>query len=366
MIRFLIEKEFKLIFRNSFLPRLIVFMPIMMMIVLPFAANLEVENINFTIVDNDRSSYSTQLVDKISASQYFILENNSNSYSEAMKGIESGASDIVVEIPYRFEQDIVNGNGSEVYIAANAVNATKSAMGSSYLVAIVSDFVSDLTYQTGIDASIPIVIATQNRFNPTLNYKFFMVPALMVMLLTIMCGSLPALNIVGEKESGTIEQMNVTPVGKFQFIFAKIVPYWIIGFVVLTICFGIAFIVYGLVAKGAYLAIYLSAFLFIFVISGFGLLVSNFSATMQQAMFVMFFFLLILILLSGLFTPVQSMPIWAQNITIFNPLKYFIQIMRGVYLKGSTLSDIYPQLLSLSVFAIILNGCAILSYRKTN
>jgi ABC-2 type transport system permease protein len=193
-----------------------------------------------------------------------------------------------------------------------------------------------------------------------------MVPALMVMLLTMLAGFLPALNIVSEKEVGTIEQMNVTPVNKFTFILAKLIPYWIIGFIVLTICFILAALVYGLFPAGSLLTIGLFAGIYTLVVSGLGLIISNHSNTMQQAMFVMFFFIMVLILMSGLFTPINSMPPWAKAITLFNPLRYFIEVMRMVFLKGSVLADLIPQMLALVGFAIFFNTWAVISYRKTN
>lgn len=177
-----------------------------------------------------------------------------------------------------------------------------------------------------------------------------MIPALMGMLLTLICGFLPALNVVSEKEVGTIEQINVTPVPKFTFILAKLLPYWITGFIVLTLCFLLAWLLYGITPVGHFIVIYFLAILFVFVMSGFGLVISNYSATMQQSMFVMFFFMLILMLMSGLFTPVSSMPEWAQVITYFNPLKYFMEGMRMVYLKGSSLLELLPEIGVLLLF----------------
>ncbi|NLX67663.1 MAG: ABC transporter permease, partial [Bacteroidales bacterium] len=172
-------------------------------------------------------------------------------------------------------------------------------------------------------------------------------------------------NIVREKESGTIEQMNVSPVKKSSFILAKLIPYWIMGLVVLSLCFLVAWIIYGRLPRGNTLTIYAIALLFILTMSGFGLMISNSSSTMQQAMFVMFFFMMILILMSGLFTPITSMPKWAQAITIFNPLKYFMQVMRLVYLKGSTFFEMIPQFLALCGFALVLNVWAVMSYKKS-
>ena len=369
MIKYLIEKEFKQILRNGFLPRLIIGYPIVMMLILPWVASLEIKNINLSVVDNNHSHYSQQLIQKAVSSGYFRLTDISPSYDEAMKSIESGGADVIMEIPANFEQDLVKQGSARLLISANTVNGTKGGLGSSYLSSIVADFTSDIkdkwVQPVKVGAITPsIKIVTQNRFNPHLDYKVFMVPALMVILLTVLCGFLPSLNIVGEKEKGTIEQINVTPVSKFTFILAKLIPYWIIGFLVLTICFCLAAIVYGITPTGHLLTIYLLAVLYVLTISGFGLVISNNSDTMQQAMFVMFFFMMVLILLSGLFTPINSMPHWAQTITIFNPLKYFIQVMRAVYLKGSGIMELGTQIFALVVFAVFFNSWAILSYRK--
>ena len=382
MIKFLIEKEFKQLFRNSFLPRLILVFPCMIMILMPWAMNLEIRNVSLNIVDNDHSVTSRRLVDKISASTYFRLTALPDSYDEALKNVEAGDADIILEIPRDFEKDCTVGRSSHVLIAANAVNGTKGSLGGSYLSNIIQSYASEVVVlpargdtpsdvsgmansQLSIPNSQPSTnYTTLNLFNPNLNYKLFMVPALMVMLLTLICGFLPALNIVSEKEVGTIEQINVTPVGKFTFILAKLFPYWLIGFVVLTICFILAWLLYGILPVGHFLVIYFFAILFVLSMSGLGWVISNHSATMQQAMFVMWFCMLILILMSGLFTPISSMPEWAQAITIFNPLKYLMQVMRMVYLKGSGFTDMLPQLGALLAFVLFFNVWAVRSYRK--
>lgn len=145
-----------------------------------------------------------------------------------------------------------------------------------------------------------------------------MIPALMTMVLVMLCGFLPALNVVGEKETGTIEQINVTPVSRFTFTLSKLIPYWTIGFLVLNLCMGLAWLIYGITPVGSLLTIYLATLIFILVVSGLGLIISNHSATMQQAMFVMWFCMLVFILMSGLFTPISSMPTWAKCITYAN------------------------------------------------
>ncbi len=368
MIRFLIEKEFKQIRRNPFLPKMMAGFTLMMMMVMPWAADQEIKNIKICLVDHDHSTYSERLIQKIGASSYFRLINVLSGNEEAIQSIEAGKSDMILEIQPDFEKNIVTTGNARVMISANAVNGIKGGLGSSYLAGILNDYAAEIRNEQGLSAAgagLPVMhVVTQNRFNPHLDYKVFMVPALMVILLTMLCGFLPALNIVGEKETGTIEQINVTPVSKFTFIMAKLIPYWTIGFVVLTVCFGLAMLVYGLTPAGNIATIYLFATIYILTVSGIGLVISNHSSTMQQAMFVMFFFMMIFIMMSGLFTPISSMPKWAQAITLFNPLKYFMQVMRMVYLKGSSIGELTTQFIALSCFALFFNLWAILSYKK--
>ncbi len=370
MLKFLLEKEFKQILRNPFLPRLILAYPFMAILIFPLAANFEVKNINLCVIDNDHSTYSRQLTQKVVSGGYFHLTAVASNYKQALKSIETDQSDIVLEIPSNFEKDLVREQNAKLMISANAVNGTKGGLGSAYLSSVIANFSNEIRSKwvnpVGVTTAKVIEIVPTNKFNPSLQYNIFIVPALMVMILTLLCGFLPALNIVGEKESGTIEQLNVTPISKKMFIISKLIPYWIIGFIVLTISFGVAYMVYDLKPVGSLRTIYFFATIYILGISGFGLVISNYSDTMQQAMFVIFFFMLILLLLSGLFTPVESMPQWAQHITAINPLKYFMQVMRLVYLKGSGISELKTQLIAISSFAIIFNLVAVLSYKKTN
>lgn len=370
-LRFLLEKEFKQIIRDPFMPRLILFMPVMMILILPFAANYEVKNLRLTIIDNDKSPYSARLANKAGASGYFQTVAYAHSGDEALRHVEADKADIILEISPDFEKDLVNGGVAEVMVSANAVNGMKGGLGASYLSAIVNDFAADIsseqsTVATQGSASPQVRLVPHNKYNTYLDYKVFMIPALAVMLLTMLAGFLPALNIVGEKEAGTIEQINVTPVSRLTFILAKLIPYWLIGLVALSLSLLFAAAAYGLIPEGNILLIYTYAAAYILVVSGMGLVISNYSDTMQQAMFVTFFFVLILVLLSGLFTPINSMPQWAQVVARCNPLSYFIQAMRAIYLKGSGLADLLPQLFALLGFAALLNTWAIISYQKSH
>lgn len=364
ILKYLIEKEFKQFRRNVFLPQMLVMYPLMIMLVFPWAVNLEIKNINLTVVDNDRSVASARLIQKTSASGYFRYVGAAGTYDEALTHIERGDADIMLEIPDGFEKRMVCHEPNELLIAANAVDGTKGALGSSYLNAIVADFGRELFADQGTPFHDRAYIRVINRFNPHQDYKIFMIPALMVIVLTLICGFLPALNIVGEKEAGTIEQMNVAPVPKMIFILSKLIPYWILGLLLLTFCMLLARLIYNLTPVGNPPTLYAYTLVFLSLISGFGLIISNKSQTYQQAMFVMFFFLIVFILMSGLFTPIASMPGWARVITWFNPLRYFIAIMRAVYLQGTTFAELLPNGLPLIGFMLVFNLWAWLSYRK--
>lgn len=359
----LLRKEFLQILRNAFLPRLIVAFPIMIMLLMPLIMTMDVKNVNVVVVDLDRSTVSRRIVSHIGASEYFSLTGVTAREDVAMQELEKGSADVIVRIPARFEHDMASDAPARISIAANAVNATKGSIGMQYVMQTVALALSELGEEKA-PASFSDMITVQNRFNPTLNYRHYMIPALMIMLVILLCGFLPALSIVSEKESGTIEQINVTPVGRFTFTLAKLVPYWLIGLFVLAVAMIVARLVYGLAPAGSIWSIYFGAVLFILTISGFSVTVANFSDTMQQTMFVMFFFIMIFMLMSGLITPIDSMPEWAQKITVAFPPRYFVEILRAVYLKGTGIADLWSSFVALGIFAVLFNGMAAVTYRK--
>jgi ABC-2 type transport system permease protein len=369
-LKYLLEKEFKQFFRNAFLPRLVIVFPALVMLVVPWITTMDIRDLRLAVVDLDRSASSGRLVRDLDASSCFYLEDLTDSYGAALEKMEYGLADAVVGIPSGFEKDLLLKGTAPVLLSINTVNGTRGVLGGSYLSAVMADFSQRFLAERPASASLPtgpmprVELITQHRYNPLLDYKLFMIPALMVILLIVMCGFLPTLTIVGEKERGTIEQMNVTPVSKFMFIIAKLIPYWLMGMVVLSVCMALAYFVYGLAPKGNILIIYLFAFLFVLSVSGLGLVISNYSNTLQQAMFVMFFFVMVFQLMSGLLTPIRSMPGWAQWITVFNPPRYFIQMMRLVYLKGGSITDLSTEFFALLAFVIFFGLWAVASYRK--
>ena len=367
LLKYLLEKEFKQFMRNSMLPKFVFIFPFVMLGLLPQAANFEVKDVKLSVIDNSHSPMSQRLIHKIESSGYFVLSDYSSSYRQSLNKVEENVCDAILEIPSSFETDMLRVQNSNVMISSNGVDAMKGALSCMYLVGMLAEFNAEVrTTLIPAQKAIPsgIHLTKLFKYNPKLSYKYAMVPAIIVMLLAIICGFLPAFNIVLEKEQGTIEQMNVTPVNKFSLILSKLIPYWVTGFIVLNICFGVGWLFYGMIPQGSIASIYLFASVFVLAMSGLGLVISNYAKTLQQSMFVVFFIIIAFIFLGGLYTPIENMPSWAQWISKFDPIAYFVTVMRSIYLKGSSVSDIRSLLLYLVGFAVVFNAWAVVSYRK--
>lgn len=367
-LRFILQKEFRQIFRDPSILRMILIMPVIQLLILPWAADYEIKKIRLSVVDHDHSEYSRQLVNKITSSGYFVLTDYNSSYERSLEEVEKDNSDIILQIPEHFEKDLVKENEAELFIAANAINGVKAGLGSAYVRTIIQDYNREVRLKwiqfPRFSPETQIEVSSSNWYNPLMNYKFFMVPGILVILLTMVGSNLTSINIVKEKEIGTIEQINVTPIKKYHFILGKLIPFWLFGLVVLTIGFGIARLFYGIIPVGSFFTIYVFAATYLLAVLGLGLLISTFSANQQQSMLLSFFIMMIFVLLSGLYTSIDSMPEWAKWITRFNPVSYFIEVMRMVVLKGSSLADIKNHLFAMLGFAVFFNGWAVISYRK--
>ncbi|MEO6135691.1 MAG: ABC transporter permease [Ginsengibacter sp.] len=370
VLKFLLQKEFRQIFRDPSIFRVLFIAPIAQLIILPLAANYQIKNINLSVVDHDHSQYSQVLIHKIVSSGYFRLKDYSGTFQQALQSIESEKTDLVLEIPNHFQRDLIRNNKADLFVAANAINGIKAGLGSAYMQQIIQNYnqtVRTKWIQFPRFNPQPIIdVEYSNWYNPNMNYPYFMVPGILVMLLTIIGSNFAALNIVKEKELGTIEQINVSPIKKTYFILGKLIPFWILALVVLTAGLLIAWLVYGIIPLGHYITIYIFSAIYLLAILGLGLLLSTYAQTQQQSFLVAFFLIMIFNLMSGLFTPIESMPHWAQVITWFNPVSYFIEVMRMVILKGSGLADIKNQIFAVIGFAVFFNGWAILNYRKRN
>ena len=368
-IGYIIQKEFKQIFRNKGMLPIIFILPLLQLVILSNAATFEIKNIKFSYIDNDNTSFSRALIDKFEASTYFNVVSSFPSEKMASSAMLKGEVDVILEIPSYFERNLLKDKRTNLSVIINAIDGAAAGVENVYINQIVQSFnknaqVALMQPSDFINQPRNISSITSFWYNETLNYKTFMVPGILVLLVTMITLFLSGMNIVREKEIGTLEQMNVTPIRKHQFIIGKLFPFWIIGFGLLTIGLIISKVVFNTPIVGNLGLVYFYTSFYLLVILGMGLFISNFTDTQQQAMFIAWFFVVIFILMSGLFTPIESMPMWAQYLTEFNPIKYFVEVMRMVMLKGANFTDILPQFLKTLGYAILMNGLAVWSYKK--
>lgn len=371
IILYIIRKEFKQIFRNKGMLPIIFILPVLQLVILSNAATYEIKNITFGYVDADNSSISRGLIEQFEASTYFNVTAKFSSEKEASLAMQKGSVDAYASIPTHFERDLQKYKRNDIGVFVDAIDGAAAGVINVYATQIIQRYnsniatdliqVSDSVQQPSNIESIPLF-----WYNETLNYKTFMVPGILVLLVTMITLFLSGMNIVREKEIGTLEQINVTPIKKHQFIIGKLFPFWVLGMGLLTIGLILAKVIFNVPMLGNLLLLYAYTSVYILVILGMGLFISNFTDTQQQAMFIAWFFVVIFILMSGLFTPIESMPKWAQLLTEFNPIKYFVEIIRMVMLKGSGFADIFPLAIKTLAYAIVMNGLAVWSYKKTN
>jgi ABC-2 type transport system permease protein len=370
-IGYLIQKEFRQIFRNKGMLPIIFILPVIQLLILSNAATYEVRDIGFGYIDSDRTSASRALIEKFESSEYFILSPPFPSYDRANAAMLSGEIDMILEIPSDFERHLVRNEKTELGLTIDAINGAAAGVQNVYVNQIVQEFSQSVLVATATiqqENSLPQMININPSFwyNITLDYKTFMVPGILVLLVTMVTLFLSGMNIVREKEVGTLEQINVTPIRKSQFIIGKLFPFWVIGLVLLTIGLLLAKVIFNIPMVGSLAVLYFYTTIYLLVILGIGLFISNFTNTQQQSMFITWFFVVIFVLMSGLFTPIESMPEWAQTITTFNPIRYFVEVVRMVLLKGAGLRDILPQLWKTLAYATLVNGLAVYSYKKVN
>lgn len=363
-LKYLIKKEFIQFKRNRFVSRLVFLFPIVVMLIVPLVTNMEVKGVRVAVVDQDGSMLSRRMMSHCEASKNLEVRMITN-YRQAFDLLEDNRVDVIVTIPKDCERTMMQGTLPKIKIDANAVNATKSGLGTQYVVAALAAALNDVALENGM----ALHDAAQSQsiryfYNETLDYRFYMIPAFIIILMLLICCFIPALNLVIEKEKGTIEQINVTPVSRLEFTLSKLIPYWLIGIVVVTEAILTAGIVYGLWPQGNVSTIYLAAFVFALAMSGFAIAIANMSDNMQQCIFVLFFFVMIFMLMSGMLTPLGSMPQWAQWITVVFPPRWFVNIMRSVYLKGTMFSELRTDFLALAGLAIAFCTLAAVTYRK--
>jgi ABC-2 type transport system permease protein len=368
-ILFLLQKEFIQVFRNKTMLPIIFILPLVQLIVLASATTMEIKNLDVFVVDQDLSSTSRRLVSKIDGSGFFMLVKSSFSMKEAEEYLIQDKADLIIQIPAGFEKKLVRENESKIQVILNAINGTVAGIGSAYISSVISDLNKDVIVEwykvPKMDLGRKDISVTNSYwFNPELNYQNYMVPAILVLLVTIIGMFLSGVNLVREKEMGTTEQINVTPIHKYQFIVGKLLPFWVIALFELGFGLCIGKLIFDIPIVGNLGVLFSVASIYLFVVLGIGLLISTLADTQQQVMFIAFFFLIVFILMSGIFTPTESMPDWAQKLNLLNPIYYFMRVVRMILLKGSGFADIIYEIVSLSVYAVLMLSLAVWRYRK--
>ncbi|MFH2094323.1 MAG: ABC transporter permease [Bacteroidota bacterium] len=367
-ILFILQKEFKQVFRNRTMLPIIFLMPVVQMVILVHAATMEMKKIEMVIVDRDMSNVSRKLTARFEGSPFFVVSRSSLSVEEAENYIKDNTADVVLHIPSGFERRLMRENTADIQCLINAINSTTAGLIQAYTGGIILTFNNDITEKfngVGGKAQSKSLVSSRFWYNQELDYKIYMLPGILVILVTVIGAFLTALNIVREKEMGTIEQINVTPVKKYEFITGKLIPFWMIALLEFCIGLGIGYFFFDLPVNGSLLTLFAVTSVYLILALGIGLFLSAISQTQQQVMFVVFFFMLVFILMSGIFTPAESMPEWAQKVNIINPFFYYMKALRMILLKGSSFYDILNEFISLLVYSLVMLSLATWRYRKT-
>lgn len=368
-IFYVIQKEFIQVRRNKTMLRMILMVPLMQMLILVYAATYDIKNLNIFLVDNDLSSTSRKLVSKIDASPFFTIINASFNPEEGERELLRNKAHMVLVIPPKFERSLIRDDKASLQLLVNAIDGSAAQLAYSYAASVIRDFNKDIIADwKGLpEFNAPYQINTISRFwyNTELEYKWYMAPGILAILVTLIGLFLSGMSLVKEKELGTIEQLNVTPIKKTHFLAGKLIPFIIIALFDLAFGLLIAWTVFDLPIVGSLWLVFGFGVLYLIGILGLGLFISTVADTQQQVMFVTYFFMMIFILMGGIFTPADSMPQWAQLINEANPVYHFMRIMRMVVLKGSGFGDLIHEFIALCSIGVSFLTLALWRYRKT-
>ncbi|WP_167619616.1 ABC transporter permease [Maribellus sediminis] len=369
-ILYILQKEFRQIFRNKTMLPMIFGMPLLQLLILVFAATFEMKSIDIVVVDKDLSETSRELVAKFDAIPFYNLELAVPDETIGEDMLLSGDADVILVIPPNMERNLVRDDEAQLQLLIDAIDGNSAQLIYSYSSRIIGNFNQHLIAEwKGLPEFTPpteVQIRESYWYNPELDYHWFMAPGILAVLVTVIGMFLSGMNLVREKEIGTIEQLNVTPIKKYQFIIGKLVPFWVIALFDLSFGLFIAWMVFDLEIVGNLLVLFAFASVFLLGALGLGLFISTVSDTQQQVMLISFFFMMVFIMMGGIFTPVESMPHWAQVLDRANPMYYFMKIMRHVVLKGSGFFDLIEEFISLLILGLTFLSLAIWRYRKTS
>lgn len=364
------KKEFLQIIRDRKTLPLVLIMPVLQVILFGYVAATDVKNIKFTVADQDRSAISRQIIAKIENSGFFINQGIITDDRQLEKMMNFGKIKIGLVIPPGFNRAVLAGEQPVIEVLIDGTDSNTASIARSYFLNILNSFMQQKVNlrlkKMGINAELqqPIEFKMRVYYNPELKSIYYMVPAVTVLVLLIITTMLTALSIVKEKELGTIEQIMVTPVKPWEFIVGKLLPFPVIGMLDALLVVAVGSIWFSVPIKGSLLLLFGSTLLFLMTTLGMGLLISSVSSTQQQAMLTTIFFLLPNILLSGFIFPIANMPKVFQWITVIVPGRYFIEIIRGIYLKGIGITYLYPQMVILLAIGALILTYSIKGFRK--
>jgi ABC-2 type transport system permease protein len=348
----MIAKELRQLLRDPRSRRVIFGAPIIQLIVFGYAVNTDVRNVGTFLVDHDRSASSRALIDAFTASGYFRVAGRSDSTEDLGRALDGGRAVVGLEIPAGFAADLAAGRSPAVQMLVDGTNSNTGTVVAGYAAKIVQDAGLRAVDAQGRATPLTPELRTRAWFNPSLESRAYNVPAVVGVIVLLMCLLLTALAVVRERELGTLEQLLVSPLSPLELILGKTLPVAAIAMIQLTLVTAVALLWFDIPLRGSIPVLLLAAALFIVAGLSFGLLLSTISNTQQEAFLAMFLFLLPAIILSGFLYPIETMPWIFQKLTLLNPLRHFLEVVRAIFLKGSGAAELWPQLVVLAVMAV--------------
>jgi ABC-2 type transport system permease protein len=366
-----IRKEFLQFWRDKKMLNMVLFAPVIQLVLLGYAATMDVESIQTVVFDHDRSQTSRELVDKFEKSGYFSVDYYATSYDEIIRLIDKGDALLAVVIPFDFEKNIQNRKTAKLQAIFDGSDGNKGSIAAGYAQGITASYSQSIMFEylekSGMKIPISGSIEPEVRvwYNPDLTTRYYMIPALTCLLIMLVTTSLTSLAVIKEREIGTLEQLIVTPIKPYQLILGKTIPFTILGLISSTIVFSVMRYWFGIEIRGSLLFLYFSAVLFMLSTLGLGLFVSTITKTQMQAMITSAFGIIMpMIFLSGFAFPIENMPPIIQYFTYLVPPRYFISLLRGIILKGTGIREMWTDTLLLFAFGVFILTISSLRFRK--
>jgi ABC-2 type transport system permease protein len=370
ILRILIWKEFRHVFNDPVGVRLMIFPVLFQVLILGYAITTEVRNTPVVICDRSDTPQSRKLVRTIAAHRLFVFKGMARSEESIRLSLDEGIASIGIVIPKDFAQKLGRNEKARIALIVDGQDANSSNVASGYIRAIVTGWAMKVYERKlaamgkSIDDVLPLKVKPLILFNPLLKSTWYMVPAMAVLLVTMISALLTGFSVVREKEAGTLEQLLVTPVHSVQLVLGKSLPFMIIGFVELFAVLVFAKIWFLIPFRGNYATLFTFALIYMFSSIGIGMFTSTLSRTPYQALFLTWFILLFFVMLSGFFLPIENMPVWVQHLTLINPVRYFMEVVREIFLKGSGFKELWREALAMLAIGLFVYSCALVSFKR--